>query len=100
LIVLSRIFQGILNNVASISGRNDTIKYCCGVIIGERVLVPLLHVKNVPVELTIVEIGTGAVFVLLSLQLRDSDWSIGNFLTYLSGIIPEVGKAAENLVKC
>ena len=34
--------------------------------------------KNVPVELTIVEIGTGAVFVLLSLMLGDGDFSIGN----------------------
>ena len=63
----------MLNNVASTSGTNDTRTYCCGVIVGERVLVPLLHVKNVPVELTVVEIGTGAVFVVLSLQFRDSD---------------------------
>lgn len=61
----------------------------------------MLHLRYVSVELTNVEIGTGAVFVLLPLQLRDGDWNIGKFLTYLSGIIPEViGKAAETLVKC
>ncbi len=36
------------------------------------VLCPFLNVKNVPVELTIVETGTGAVFVLLCVQLEET----------------------------
>ena len=67
----------------------------------EMVLCLLLNLKNIPVKLTIVETGTGAVFVLLCLQLEDGDWIIGKLLTYSNEIIPEVvGKAAASSAKC
>jgi hypothetical protein len=99
--VLSRIFQGIVNNVAKISGTNDTRTYCFRVIFAEMVLCALLLLKNVPVELRVVETGTGAVFVLLCLQLEDGDWIMGDFTTYSNEITRDVvGKAAATSAKC
>jgi len=64
------------------------------------VLCTLLLLKNVPVELTIFETGTGAIFVLLCLQLEDGNWIIGNFSTYSNEIPPEVvGTAAATSAK-
>ncbi len=65
------------------------------------VLCALLLLKNVPVELRVVETGTGAVFVLLCLQLEDGDWIMGDFTTYSNEITRDVvGKAAATSAKC